>query len=182
MPYPTIFLARDGVINYDHSYACKKKDFDFIEGVFNLFLYAQSQCYKFIVFTIQMGIARVHYSEEALYQLSGWMCQQFFGVGGLIERVYCPPLPHNCRRRSRPVPQGLFSRKSRPGVILKAQNDLSLDLARSVLVGDIKTGNAAGVGTNLLFAPKCPIDLSSSNYELIATWHKAMPYLQRVQQ
>jgi histidinol phosphatase-like enzyme len=71
-------------------------------------------------------------------------------------------------------------------MILQAQNDLSLDLARSELIGDklcdIQARNSDGVGTNLLFASEPTIDLGRLNYELIATLHKAIPYLQRVSQ
>ena len=71
-------------------------------------------------------------------------------------------------------------------MILLGQNDLSLDLARSELIGDTlsdtQAGNSAGVGTNLLFASEPTIDLGRLNYELIATLHEAMPYLHRVSQ
>jgi len=71
-------------------------------------------------------------------------------------------------------------------MILQAQNELTLDFARSILVGDkvsdIQAGNAASVGSNQLFAAKRPIDLASLNYELIATLQEAIPYLQRVRQ
>ncbi len=68
-------------------------------------------------------------------------------------------------------------------MILQAQNDLSIDLSRFVLIGDkvsdIQAGNAAGVGTNLLFAAESPNELGGLNYELIVTLREAIPYLQR---
>ncbi len=47
-------------------------------------------------------------------------------------------------------------RKPNPGMLLRAQSDLDLDLASSILVGDklsdIQAGRAAGVGTQVLLS------------------------------
>lgn len=68
-------------------------------------------------------------------------------------------------------------------MILQAQRDLTIDLSRSVLIGDrvsdILAGTAAGVGTNLLLAAERPNELSGLNYELITTLREALPYLRR---
>jgi D-glycero-D-manno-heptose 1,7-bisphosphate phosphatase len=68
-------------------------------------------------------------------------------------------------------------------MILQAQKDLSIDLNRSVLIGDkfsdIQAGTAAGVGTNLLFAAERTNELGGLNYERIETLREAIPYLQR---
>lgn len=68
-------------------------------------------------------------------------------------------------------------------MILQAQKELSIDLSRSLLIGDnvsdIQAGTAAGIGTNLLFAAERPNELGGLNYELIATLCEAIPYLQR---
>jgi len=77
----------------------------------------------------------------------------------------------------------MASRKPHPGIILQAQNDLTIDLSRSVLIGDkpsdIQAGTAAGVGTTLLFSAERPNELDGLNYEFIATLREAIPYLQR---
>ncbi|MGN6388312.1 MAG: HAD hydrolase-like protein, partial [Burkholderiaceae bacterium] len=48
-------------------------------------------------------------------------------------------------------------RKPAPGMILRAERELGLDLACSILIGDkdsdIRAGIAAGVGRNVLFDP-----------------------------
>jgi D-glycero-D-manno-heptose 1,7-bisphosphate phosphatase len=67
-------------------------------------------------------------------------------------------------------------------MIHQAQKELSIDLSRSVLIGDkisdIQAGIAAGVGTNLLLAEDRPSELDSLSYELIATLPEAISYLQ----
>ena len=186
MLYPAVFLDRDGVINHNHGYVHKRKDFDFIEGIFDVARYAHSQSYKLIVVTNQAGIGRGYYSEAEFHQLNDWMCRQFSAAGGPIERVYFSPY-HPTAGLGKYLKDDI-SRKPHPGMIMQAQNDLSLNLAQSVLIGDklsdIQAGNAAGVGTNLLFSAERerPIDLGCLNCELIATLHEAIPFLKRVMQ
>jgi len=181
MPYSAVFLDRDGVINHNHGYVHKREDFDFIDGIFDVARHAYEQNYTLVVITNQAGIARGYYTEEQFHQLTDWMCEQFSAAGAPIERVYFSPyhptagLGHYLKDDD--------SRKPHPGMILQAQKDLSIDLSRSVLIGDkasdIQAGTAAGVGTNLLFAAERPNELGDLNYELIATLREAIPYLQR---
>jgi D-glycero-D-manno-heptose 1,7-bisphosphate phosphatase len=181
MPYSAVFLDRDGVINHNHGYVHKQKDFDFIDGIFDVARHAHEQNYKLVVITNQAGIARGYYTEEQFHQLTDWMCQQFSAAGAPIERVYFSPY-HPTAGLGRYLKDD-FSRKPHPGMILQAQKDLSIDLNRSVLIGDkfsdIQAGTAAGVGTNLLFAAERTNELGGLNYERIETLREAIPYLQR---
>lgn len=181
MAVNALFLDRDGVINHNHGYVHKRENFDFIEGIFDVARYAYAQNYKLVVITNQAGIARGYYTEEQFHQLTDWMCQQFSAAGAPIERVYFSPY-HPTAGLGQYLKDDA-SRKPQPGMILQAQKDLSIDLSRSVLIGDkvsdIQAGTAANVGTNLLFAAKRPHGLGGINYELIATLREAIPYFQR---
>lgn len=145
---PALFLDRDGVINIDYGYVCKPENFDFVEGVFELVANANACGYLVVVVTNQAGIGRGYYTEADFYTLTDWMRAQFSLRGARIDAVYfCPDHPEHglgsYRRES-------VFRKPGPGMFLKAAADLSIDLPRSVLVGDkdsdIKAGAAAGVG------------------------------------
>jgi D-glycero-D-manno-heptose 1,7-bisphosphate phosphatase len=65
--------------------------------------------------------------------------------GGKLDAVYmCPHTPEeNC-----------LCRKPRPGLLLQAANDLSLDLSRSWMIGDawsdLEAGHLAGVRESIL--------------------------------
>lgn len=176
-----VFLDRDGVINHNYGYVHKHEDFDFIEGIFDVARQAVEQNYKLIVITNQAGIGRGYYTEEQFHQLTEWMCQQFSAAGAPIDRVYFSPYHPNAGLGK--YLKDDISRKPHPGMILQAQNDLSIDLSRSVLIGDkvsdIKAGTTAGVGTNLLFAAERPSELEGLRYEHITTLREAMPYLMR---
>jgi D-glycero-D-manno-heptose 1,7-bisphosphate phosphatase len=181
MSIQALFLDRDGVINLNYGYVHKREDFDFIEGIFDLARHAYEQNYKLVVITNQAGIARGYYTEELFHQLTDWMCQQFSAAGAPIEKVYFSPY-HPTAGLGQYLKDD-FSRKPHPGMILQAQKDLSIDLSRSVLIGDkvsdIQAGIAAGVGTNLLFVPERSNELVGLSYEPIASLCEAKLYLQR---
>jgi len=174
-----LFLDRDGVINHDFGYVHKREDFYFIDGIFDVARYAYQQNYKLVIITNQAGIARGYYTEEQFQQLSDWMCQQFLAVGAPIERVYFSPYHPSAGKGD--YLKDHLSRKPHPGMIRQAENELAIDLRRSVLIGDkvsdIKAGNAAGVGTNLLFAAERPDKSSELNYALITSLIDARHYL-----
>jgi D-glycero-D-manno-heptose 1,7-bisphosphate phosphatase len=150
-----LFLDRDGVINVDRGYVYRPDEFEFVDGIFDLCLKASQLGYLIVVVTNQAGIGRGYYTEENFVEISDWMCAEFRARGVSIAKVYhCPFHPEHgvgmYRRNS-------ADRKPGPGMILRAAHDLSVDLSRSILVGDretdIEAGVAAGVGCNLLYRP-----------------------------
>lgn len=148
-----LFLDRDGVINLDLNYLYRPDQVVFVEGIFDLCRYAYGLDYRIIVITNQSGIGRGYFSEADFQMLTIWMKDVFAEQGCPITEFYfCPYHPTaglgNYRRES-------SWRKPAPGMILAAAQDLDLDLANSILVGDrlrdIAAGEAAGVGCNLLY-------------------------------
>lgn len=147
-----LFLDRDGVINLEQGYVHSEADFIFKEGIFDLCRAAQALDYLLIVVTNQAGIARGYYTEEQFLALTDWMNRQFAEQQVKITRVYyCPYHPvHGIGKYKVDSPD----RKPRPGLLLRAREDLDLDLGASVLIGDavsdIKAGMEAGVGRLIL--------------------------------
>ncbi len=152
---PALFLDRDGVINVDHGYVCKRNDFEFIGGIFDLCRTAKRLGYMIFVVTNQAGIGRGYYTERDFLELSDWMCGVFREEGVEIDKVYFCPFHPKHGVGSYKVDS--CDRKPEPGLILRAAGEFGIDLARSVLVGDketdIKAGIAAGVGYNVLYRP-----------------------------
>jgi D-glycero-D-manno-heptose 1,7-bisphosphate phosphatase len=143
-----LFLDRDGVINVDRHYVHRVEDFEFESGIFELCAHAQAAGYRLVVVTNQAGIARGYYTEADFQSLTQWMLDTFARRGIVIDRVYhCPYHPTaglgDYRRES-------FDRKPNPGMLLRARDELGLDLARSAFVGDkesdMEAGRRAGVG------------------------------------
>ncbi len=150
-----LFLDRDGVINIDLGYV-HRRDFRFQKGIFALCRAAQALDYLVVVVTNQAGIARGYYTESQFLEMTDWMVHKFQQHRIRIARVYyCPYHPiHGVGHYKYDSPD----RKPKPGMLIRAQADLDVDLASSVLVGDklsdIEAATAAGVGTKILLGPR----------------------------
>jgi D-glycero-D-manno-heptose 1,7-bisphosphate phosphatase len=148
-----LILDRDGVINEDSGYLHRIEDCRFVEGIFALArTFAQRQ-FAIVIITNQSGIGRGLYGEADFAELMSWMRGEFTRQAAEITGIYhCPDAPDT-------VPPSTWNghrlRKPGPGMILKAAEELSLDLPRSWLVGDklrdIEAGRAAGVGSLVLY-------------------------------
>jgi D-glycero-D-manno-heptose 1,7-bisphosphate phosphatase len=174
---PALFLDRDGVINIDHGYVCKPENFDFIEGIFELVANANAFGYLVIVVTNQAGIGRGYYTEADFHELTSWMRAQFAARGAHIDAVYfCPDHPEHGVGSYR---RETVFRKPGPGMLLKATDELGIDLHRSVLVGDkdsdIKAGAAAGVGC-LIFYDQVERHISARS---ISRLQEVLPFLKK---
>jgi D-glycero-D-manno-heptose 1,7-bisphosphate phosphatase len=147
------------VINKEKGYVHRKEDFEFIDGVFAACRQARSMGYKLVVISNQAGIARGFYSEADFHALNQWMLERFSEQGVAIDAVYfCPHHPSAGVGEYR---KECCCRKPEPGLILQAADELDIDLAASVIVGDklsdIEAGVRAGVGTCILVRSGHPL-------------------------
>ena len=174
-----LFLDRDGVINIDRDYVCKREEFEFVEEIFDLCRHATGLGYLVIVVTNQAGIGRGYYSEQEFLEVTAWMCGVFREHGAVIDRVYhCPFHPEHgvgiYKRDS-------IDRKPGPGMILKAAAEFDIDLTRSVLVGDkesdVQAGIAAGIGCNLLYLPRPDMRPSTAATSTVGRLFDVVPFL-----
>ena len=151
MSRKALFLDRDGVINVNYGYVYKIKDFDFVNGIFDLTRAALAKNYIICVVTNQAGIGRGYYSEKDFHSLTDWMCARFRSEGVLISKVYYSPYhpTHGVGKYKK----NHSSRKPQPGMLLQAINEFNIDAVRSILIGDqvtdIQAAVAADVGTKI---------------------------------
>ena len=174
-----LFLDRDGVVNVDSHYVHRPEDFEFMDGIFELCRIGQEQGYTPVIITNQAGIGRGYYSEVDFHALTTWMLARFseedVQIGGVY---YCPFHPEHglgqYRRES-------DCRKPNPGMILQAQQELGMDLASSILVGDkesdIEAAMRAGVGMNILIGRQALAAPSQANLRL-STVREAAHWIQ----
>jgi D-glycero-D-manno-heptose 1,7-bisphosphate phosphatase len=164
VPRPAVFLDRDGVINQERDYVHKIDEFHFIDGVFDACQEMSKAGYRLIIITNQAGIARGYYTEDEFHYLTKWMLDEFRQRGIEIDDVYyCPHHPvHGVGKYRRDCD----CRKPAPGMILRAAKEHSLDLQRSVLVGDkvsdIEGGRAAGIGCCVLVLTGHPLSAADT--------------------
>jgi len=142
------FLDRDGVINVDHGYVSHWRDFEFLPGVESSLRQLQDLGYRLVVITNQSGIGRGYYTEADFSDLTQALKAHLAEQGVVLDGVYhCPHHPIDALDGYRIA---CDCRKPKPGLIFSAADELGIDLAQSVLIGDkpsdIQAGIAAGVG------------------------------------
>ncbi len=146
------FIDRDGVINEDRKYVHKIDDFELIPGVISGLHLLQQTGYKLIVVTNQSGIARGLYSVEMVEILHQYMSMILKSYDIILDSIYyCPHHP------SGSIPEmkiNCYCRKPKPGMLIRAAQELDLDLEESIMIGDklsdIQAGQSAGVKTTIL--------------------------------
>ena len=137
--YPAVFLDRDGVlIENKNDYVRSIGEAVPIWGAFEALarFRHQSPAYRVIVVTNQAGIGKgiiTHATVAAIHaHLSAWAR----ATGGGIDAFYVCP-----HRNDEPS----LCRKPAPGMLLQAAREWSIDLARSVMIGDALTDVQAGL-------------------------------------
>ena len=153
-----LLLDRDGVINVDHGYIGQIERFDFMPGLFPFLRQALDAGYRLAIITNQSGVARGYYTAQDHFKLMDWALAHLRDEGITIELVLeCFEYPDGIvdaySRES-------FWRKPNPGMVMQAVQQLHLDPARSVFLGDNLTDMdaAAGgkIGTRLLIGEQPP--------------------------
>jgi D-glycero-D-manno-heptose 1,7-bisphosphate phosphatase len=151
---PAAFLDRDGVVNIDHGYVYRPEDFEFVPGVLEGARRLAGLGYALVVVTNQSGIGRGLYGEADFRALTDWMTQQFAAAGAPLAGVYF--CPHHPTEAEGPYRLDCECRKPAPGMLLRAADELGLDLAASVMFGDrasdLEAARAAGVPHRVLLA------------------------------
>ncbi|BAI72079.1 D-glycero-D-manno-heptose 1,7-bisphosphate phosphatase [Azospirillum sp. B510] len=152
MPYPALFLDRDGVVNVDHGYAVTHHRFAFMDGIFDLTRLAVDRGYRVVIVTNQAGIAHGDFTEAEFLRFTDWMVGEFHRHGGDIAGVFHSPFHNDGVLPA--YARDSFWRKPAPGMILEAARRLDLDLSKSILVGDqatdMQAAARAGIGRRVL--------------------------------
>lgn len=148
IPYHTLFLDRDGVINerLPGDYVAQWSEFQFTPRALEALAFFATRFQHIIVVTNQQGVGKGQMSEAQLAEIHQTMIQEIEAAGGRIDAVYhCPDLssvPNNCR-------------KPAPTMALNAQADFpAIDFQTSIIVGDsvsdLEFGQNLGMHTILI--------------------------------
>jgi D-glycero-D-manno-heptose 1,7-bisphosphate phosphatase len=105
-----------------------------------------------VMATNQAGIARDYFSEETLEAVNAELGRQLGDQGARLDALYV--CTHHPTAGRPPYRAACECRKPKPGLLLRAAAEMSLDLSRSVMIGDkpsdVAAGQAAGVSTVLV--------------------------------
>jgi heptosyltransferase-2 len=123
----TVFLDRDGTLNYDPGYLSSAADLKLLAGVGPALARLKRAGARLVVVTNQSGVGRGLFTLkdlEAIHaRLEGLLEQE----DAALDAIYfCPHHPDD----------GCHCRKPNAGMVERAVSELQLDLRRSYLIGD----------------------------------------------
>lgn len=143
----TLFLDRDGVINYEKSndYIRNWEEFNFYDSSVEAISILRPYFSRIILVTNQKGIGKGLMSKEDLHDIHGNMLTEIRAEGGDIDQIfYCPDLDNES-----------IDRKPNPGMAHQAKAVFpDIDFSKSIMVGnrssDMEFGRNAGMHTVFL--------------------------------
>ena len=157
----TLFLDRDGVINYEKEkdYIHTWSEFKFYEGVLEAMAIFAKKFKHIVVVTNQRGIGKGVTKEEDLLFLHEKMKATVEGNGGRIDAIYF------CKDVDSSSP----CRKPNTGMGLQAVKDIpTIDLTKALMIGntlsDMQFGKNLGVST--IFLPTTRPEINLDDYHI----------------
>jgi len=136
------FLDRDGVINDDADYVNAPDDFKLLPGAAGAIRRLNEAGLLVVVITNQGGVALEYIDIDALDAIHDRMDELLTSEGAHVDAVYAAlAYPDGTVKALR---KASVFRKPAAGMLLRAADDLGIDLGRSVMVGDTTTDVAAG--------------------------------------
>ena len=141
--YSSLFLDRDGVINYKiNGYVESFDTFKFIPGSIDAICNLRVLFNYIIIITNQQGIGKGIMNEEDLLLLHTEMINNIESLGGYIDNIYfCPHLESsNCD-----------CRKPNPGMLNSIVKDWNIDKDRCLFIGDKTSDKIAAESAEINF-------------------------------
>lgn len=144
--FPAIFLDRDGVLIENRSdYIREWSQVKIFPEAIHALSNSAIKNYKVVIVTNQSAIGRGLISLDTAKVINHRLLNLIQQHGGHVDSVYmCPHKPDG----------GCSCRKPKPGLLLQAAKDLSLDLQCSWMIGDawsdVQAGQTAGVRQTIL--------------------------------
>ena len=146
MSEKAVFLDRDGTMIEDVGYLDRLDRLKLFPYTIDAVRLLHRGGYKVVVVTSQNGVAQGVLTEEFLVEAHAHLSKLCEEAGAKVAGYYyCPHSTHAAVERYR---TDCECRKPKPGMILAAARDHSIDLSQSFVIGDrwrdIEMGIAAG--------------------------------------
>mgnify|MGYP001072356475 CR=1 FL=1 len=129
-----IFIDRDGTINEEAGYINHVDLFMLLPRSIEAIRLINMSPFKAVMVTNQAGVAKGYFPEELVLSIHDKLKGLLDKEGAYLDGIYyCPHHPEGSVEKYRIQCE---CRKPRPGLLLKAAEDLDIVLSRSYLVGD----------------------------------------------
>jgi D-glycero-D-manno-heptose 1,7-bisphosphate phosphatase len=143
---PAIFLDRDGVlIENKADYIRDWSHVILLPEALRALSLSEIKNYRVVIVTNQSAVGRGLISLKTAEEINDRLIRTIREQGGQVDGLFmCPHKPDD----------DCSCRKPKPGLLLRAARELSLDLLRSWMIGDawsdLQAGEAAGVRQSIL--------------------------------
>jgi len=124
---PAVFLDRDGTINKEMGYLQDPAEFELLPNAPEGMKRFREMGYRIVVLTNQNGIGLGYFTRRDFYRVNSAMFRALRPHGVVIDRIYF--CPHG-------LGEACDCRKPNTVLIERARQDLNLDLAHSIVIGD----------------------------------------------
>ena len=131
---PAVFIDRDGTLTDEVGYVNHPKRLRLLPRSAEAICRLNDAGVAAVVVTNQAGIARGYFSEDVLHAVNAELVTQLGQAGATLDGIYV--CPHHPTEGAPPYRRSCDCRKPAPGLLVRAAEDLDLDLGRSVMVGD----------------------------------------------
>lgn len=138
-----MLLDRDGVISQQSAFVNEPDDLKLIEGAAAAIARLNAAGWPVAIITNQGGIGMGYLAETMLHKIHEKLEQLLANVGAHVDAIYY--CPHMADAKLPAYRMDCPCRKPGIGMLERARDDLGIDLASSVVVGDATTDVLAGI-------------------------------------
>lgn len=134
MKRPAVFMDRDGTISEEVGYVnhpSRYKVFPFSAEAVRLL---NERGWLAILVTNQAGVARGYFTEDLIGEVHGVLRGELEREGARLDAIYY--CAHHPSVGETPYRYDCDCRKPKPGLIMRAAEELDIDLAKSWMIGD----------------------------------------------
>ena len=131
---PAVFIDRDGTLTDEVGYVNHPSRLRLLPRSAEAIRRLNRAGIAAVVITNQAGVARGYFSEDVLHAVTAELVEQLARAGARLDGVYV--CAHHPTEGAPPFRALCDCRKPKPGLLLRAADELRLDLTRSVMVGD----------------------------------------------
>ena len=129
-----VFIDRDGTISEEVGYVNHVSRYRVFPFAAEAVRALNEAGWLAVLVTNQAGVARGYFKEELIGQVHGLLAAELERGGARLDAVYY--CPHHPSVGEPPYRFDCDCRKPRPGLLLRAAEELNLDLSRCWMVGD----------------------------------------------
>ena len=131
---PAVFVDRDGTLTEEVGYVNHPRRLRLLPRSAEAVRRLNAADVPVVVVTNQAGIARGYFSEDVLHAVNAALVDQLNQAGAHLDGIYV--CPHHPSEGAPPWRAACDCRKPKPGLLVRAAEELKLDLGRSLMVGD----------------------------------------------